>query len=323
LGARALAQVLRPIQQSFSSSAFPDLLVGLEGADDAAVWRVDAGRAIVVTTDFFTPVVDDPYDYGAIAAANSLSDIYAMGATPFLALNIAAFPEDLPLEVAAEIVRGGAEKALEANVPIVGGHTVKDKEPSTAVALGWVDPQKMMKRRSRAETLVITKCLVSVRQQPQASARQEVVEVTSWMKQLNRAAAALAAQSDVQGATDVTGFGLLGHATEMARAAGLAIVFDFPKIPFLAHARAYAEAGIFPAGAVENRDYFEESVVFDESLDVPSRMLLFDPQTSGGLLLAVPEMELAAFHRRASESQVAVWPIGRVEHGAGIRVLGA
>jgi selenide,water dikinase len=162
LSADALAQVLRPVRDIFDPASFPDLLVGLAGPDDAAVWRLSEDRGIVVTTDFFTPVVDDAYDYGSIAAANSLSDVYAMGGTPFLALNIAALPDNLPVEISTEILRGGAEKAYEAGVVIAGGHSVKDKEPKYGlVAIGFIDPRTMLTKNGlqAGDLLVLTKPL--------------------------------------------------------------------------------------------------------------------------------------------------------------------
>ena len=191
--------MLRPIKDTFSAASFPDLLIGLREPDDAAVWRLDEDRAIVVTTDFFTPVVDNAYDYGSIAAANSLSDVYAMGGQPFLALNVAALPDDLPDEISSEIIRGGAEKAREAGVVIAGGHTVKDKEPKYGlVVIGFVDPRKMLSKGGLkvGDALVLTKPLgfgvtTTALKREQADA-QDVAEAVGWMKQLNKTASQLA-----------------------------------------------------------------------------------------------------------------------------------
>lgn len=303
------------------------MLVGLREPDDAAIWRLDGERALVVTTDFFTPVVDDAYDYGAIAAANSLSDVYAMGGRPFLALNIAALPEDLPNEIASEIIRGGAEKAREAGVVVAGGHTVKDKEPKYGlVAVGFVDPRKMLSKSGLqvGDALVLTKPLgfgvtATALKREQVESR-DLQEAVDWMKRLNKAASQLAMEFGLRGGTDVTGFGLLGHSAEMAGASKVSLKFEFAKIPFIAGARKYAEKGYFAGGTFDNQSYFEPQVKFADSLDEANRMLLFDPQTSGGLLLGVPEEKLEAFLVRARESNQPVWAIGRVETGSGIHV---
>ncbi len=303
--------------------------MGLREPDDAAVWRLDEDRAIVVTTDFFTPVVDDAYDYGAIAAANSLSDVYAMGGQPFLALNVAALPDDLPNEISSEIIRGGAEKAREAGVVIAGGHTVKDKEPKYGlVVIGFVDPRQMLSKSGLkiGDSLVLTKPLgfgvttTALKQEKAAIA--DVLETVDWMKRLNKLAGQLAVDLGLSGGTDITGYSLLGHGMEMADASGLALQLDFAKIPFVAGARKYAEQGIFPGGAFDNKRHFGSQVHFSESIDEANRMLLFDPQTSGGLLLGVPEKQLESFLARAHEMGQAAWVIGRVEMGTGIEVRG-
>lgn len=303
--------------------------MGLREPDDAAVWRLDEDRAIVVTTDFFTPVVDDAYDYGAIAAANSLSDVYAMGGQPFLALNVAALPDDLPNEISSEIIRGGAEKAREAGVVIAGGHTVKDKEPKYGlVVIGFVDPRQMLSKSGLkiGDSLVLTKPLgfgvttTALKQEKAATA--DVLETVDWMKRLNKLAGQLAVDLGLSGGTDITGYSLLGHGMEMADASGLALQLDFAKIPFVAGARKYAEQGIFPGGAFDNKRHFGSQVHFSESIDEANRMLLFDPQTSGGLLLGVPEKQLESFLARAQEMGQAAWVIGRVEMGTGIEVRG-
>ena len=302
-------------------------MIGLREPDDAAVWRLDTDRALVVTTDFFTPVVDDAYDYGAIAAANSMSDVYAMGGQPFLALNVAALPDDLPNEIASEIIRGGAEKAREAGVVIAGGHTVKDKEPKYGlVVIGFVDPRKMLSKGGLkvGDALALTKPLgfgvtTTALKREQAEA-QDVAEAVNWMKQLNKNASQLANEFGLRGGTDITGYSLLGHALEMADASGVALKFEFANIPFISCARKYAEMGCFAGGAFDNQQYFGANVQFADSVDAVNQMLLFDPQTSGGLLLGVPQDKLDSFITRAKELSQAVWAVGRVETGAGISV---
>jgi selenide,water dikinase len=318
---------LRPIQNVFNPNDYPDLLVGLEDPDDAAVWQLDEKRALVVTTDFFTPVVDDPYDYGAIAAANSLSDIYAMGAQPFLALNIAALPPNLPIEISSEILRGGAEKTREANVVIAGGHTVQDKEPKYGlVALGFVDKDKMLTKTglNPGDALVLTKplgfgCTTTALKQDKADPA-DVREVVDWMKLLNRTAGLLAVEFALSAATDITGFSLLGHGLEMAVASGVALEINFEQLPFVSGAFKYAEMWTFPGGASDNRGHFSSHITFDTSISESSQMLLFDPQTSGGLLIGISQNKLEAFKKRAKELEQPVWVIGEVRKGSGIEV---
>ncbi len=319
--------MLRPVKDVFSAASFPDLLVGLRELDDAAVWRLEEDRAIVVTTDFFTPVVDDAYDYGSIAAANSLSDVYAMGGQPFLALNVAALPEDLPNEISSEIIRGGAEKAREAGVVIAGGHTVKDKEPKYGlVVIGFVDPRRMLSKGGLKEgdALVLTKPLgfgvtTTALKREQADDK-DVLEAVNWMKQLNNRASLLASEFGLRGGTDITGYSLLGHGMEMADASGVSLRFEFAKIPFISCARKYAEKGCFAGGAFDNKSHFESKVSFAGSIDEENQMLLFDPQTSGGLLLGVPWEKLDSLLARAMELDQAVWVVGSVEAGSGIKV---
>jgi selenide,water dikinase len=322
-----LTQVLRPLKDIFDPASYPDLMVGLSSPDDAAVWRLSDEQAIVITTDFFTPVVDTPYEYGAIAAANSLSDVYAMGGKPFLALNIAALPDNLPTEISSEILRGGAEKAREAGVVIAGGHTVKDKEPKFGlVAIGFVHPQKIISKGGlkAGDVLILTKPLgggVTTTALKQEKADEvHVTEAIEWMSRLNKTASELAVEFGVCGGTDITGFGFLGHAMEMAEASGVSLHVDFAKLPFLSGARVYAERGIFPGGAFDNKKYFEASVSFAEDLDEPSQMLMFDPQTSGGLLFGLDREKLSAFETRAQELDQPYWVVGEAREGQGIEV---
>ncbi len=318
------------MKEVFEGFDAPDLLVGLGAPDDAAVWRLDDARALVVTTDFFTPVVDDPYDYGAIAAANSLSDVYAMGGVPFLALNVAALPPDLPPEISAEILRGGAEKAREAGVVVAGGHTVQDKEPKFGlIALGFVDPRRAFTKAGLkvGDALVLTKPLgfgVTTTALKQDKVRPEdLAEVVGWMKQLNAGAAKLGREFEVRGATDITGFSLLGHAGEMAAASGVAVRLDFDALPLTAGATGYARQFIFPGGAHDNRAHFGPQVAFEGDFQEWEQLLLFDPQTSGGLLLGVAADRLATFMAQAEAQGQAAWVVGGAEAGTGVRVTRA
>jgi selenide,water dikinase len=289
---------------------------------------LDSTRALVVTTDFFTPVVDDPYDFGSIAAANSISDVYAMGGQPFLALNVAALLPDLPVEINAEILRGGAEKCLEAGVVIAGGHTVQDKEPKYGlVVIGFVDPQKMLTkgRVKTGDVLVLTKPLgfgvTTTALKQEKATPEDVAEVVGWMKKLNRDASALAVEFELHAGTDVTGFGLVGHGSEMAAASGVGIRFYMENIPFVSGALKYAQLRTFPGGAWDNQRYFSPRVHFEEDIPEEKQMLLFDPQTSGGLLLAIPCSRQEAFLERANEINLSVWNIGEAVEGEGIEIL--
>jgi selenide,water dikinase len=292
------------------------------------VWQLDEDRALVVTTDFFTPVVDDPYDYGAIAAANSLSDIYAMGGKPFLALNVAALPPDLPPEISAEILRGGGEKARQAGVVIAGGHTVQDKEPKYGlIAIGFLDPGKLITNHGVqvGDKLVLSKPLgfgttTTALKRGQADP-SDVAEAVEWMKRLNQSAAELALEFKVRGGTDITGFSLLGHGFEIAQASQVGLLFSFEKIPFISGAKRYAQEWIFPGGSMDNRAFFGSHVKFAPQIDEASQMLLFDAQTSGGLLLAVPPAELQAMLARAAEIDQKLWQVGEVVEGESIEVV--
>ena len=320
--------MLRPVKGVFAGLDFPDLIVGLDDPDDAAVWRIDDDRALVVTTDFFTPVVDDPYDYGAIAAANSLSDVYAMGAKPFLALNVLGLPEALAADVGGQILLGGAEKAKEAGVVLAGGHTIQDEEPKYGlIVLGFVHPDKAMTNTGAkpGDRLFLTKPLgmgvttSALKKQKAESA--DIEEAVGWMKQLNDRSAELAMECGVRGGTDISGFSLLGHATEMADGSGVGFRFNYSQIPMLEGAIQYAQDWHFPGGASNNRLYFGDRVIFSAELEEWAQMLLFDPQTSGGLLLCVPEQTVNQFTARAAEIGQPVWEIGEVVAGSGIEVL--
>jgi len=320
--------VLRPIQGIFEPADFPDLLVGMGEADDAAVWRIDEQRALVVSTDFFTPVVDDPYDYGAISAANSLSDIYAMGASPFLALNVAALPPNLPVEIGAEILRGGAEKTREAGVVLAGGHTIQDKEPKYGlIVLGFVDPARMLTKGGAhpGETLVLSKPIgfgtVTTALKNGVADPADVAEAVEWMKRLNRTASELASDFGSRGGTDITGFSLLGHAYEMASTSRVGFRFIYDKIHILNSARRYAAEWEFPGGSYDNRAYYSDNIKFDQRIDEASQMLLFDAQTSGGLLLSIPAENVNPMLDRAAQLGQDLWVIGEVVEGEGIEVV--
>jgi len=280
-----------------------------------------------VTTDFFTPVVDDAYTYGAIAAANALSDVYAMGGSPFLALNLAAFPVDLPMDTTNAIIRGGAEKAREAGVVVAGGHSIQDKEPKFGlVVIGFVDPRRYFTKGGAqlGDRLVLTKPLgfgvTTTALKRGIAADADVAEASEWMTRLNRSASEKALAANVCSVTDVTGYSLLGHAWEMASASGVGLRLVYKDLPFLKNAWRYAMQGAFAGGAADNRDYFSPHIRFAECMDETMQMLLFDPQTSGGLLMAVPQNELNSLLAAFQKSDEPVWVIGEVVEGDDIRV---
>lgn len=303
------------------------MLVGLDGPDDAAVWKISEEKAIVITTDFFTPVVDTPFEYGAIAAANSLSDVFAMGGKPFLALNISAFPPQVPDEVLSDILLGGAEKCKEAGVVVAGGHTIQDKEPKFGlVVIGFVDPNRLITKRGAkvGDALYITKPL-GVGTTTTALKREILTddllkEAVGWMSMLNDKAATLAVECGVVSGTDITGFGFIGHAMEVANASQVKFVFDFDQIPFLSNAKNFADDYVFPGGSYDNRLYFVTDTTFAQKISEPEQLLLFDAQTSGGLLLCVPPKEIDKFESLAQQTKTPIWKIGVVEQGNGIEI---
>ena len=303
------------------------MLVDLSTPDDAAVWRLDESRVLVVTTDFFTPIVDDPYSYGAIAAANSLSDIYAMGARPFLTLNIAAMPVDLDPAIIETIFRGGAEKVKEAGAVIAGGHSVQDKEPKYGlVALGIADEKELLTKKGAqaGDTLVLTKPLgtgvTTTAIMRDLGSRDHETEAVEWMTLLNRSASGLARRAGVRAATDITGFGLIGHALEMAEASGVGLEIHFEQVPLFSGALEYANLGTFPGGSLDNKKFFEDRVEFESGLTEAEQLLLFDAQTSGGLLLAVPGKLIERMAESARSEDIPFWRIGMVREGSGITI---
>lgn len=273
----------------------PDVLVGLETGDDAAVYRLRPDLALVVTTDFFTPVVDDAYTFGAIAAANALSDIYAMGAAPLMAVNLVAFPiKELPGEVLAEILRGGVEKVREAGIEILGGHSIDDHEPKYGLAvIGTVHPDRVVRNRGGriGDRLVLTKPLgtgiitTAIKHGVAPPAAQRAA--TDSMLRLNRDAAQAMEGVEVHAATDVTGFGLLGHLHYLARASGVAARVDAAAVPVLPAAEDLADAGEVPGGTRNNERFLANKVSWAAGVPAARRTVLSDAQTSGGLLIAI------------------------------------
>ena len=288
----------------------PNLLVGTNTADDAGVYRISADLALVQTVDFFTPVVDDPYWFGAIAATNALSDIYAMGGTPLTALNIAAFPVGtLSLDILAEILRGGADKIREAGATIVGGHTVDDPVPKYGLALtGLIHPDRILTNAGArpGDALVLTKPLgsgIATTAIKRGLASDQLRDtVIALMATLNRAAAEAMLEVGAHAATDITGFGLLGHLGEMAAGSGLAASVSALAVPLLPGVLAFAAQGVVPGGSRRNLEALAGRLTWDPAIDEAHRLVLGDAQTSGGLLIALPaaaaDTLLAALERR-------------------------
>ncbi len=323
-----LAQVLRPLQNQFSSEAHPELLVGLGVADDAAVYRLNEQQAIINTVDFFTPVVDEPYDYGAIAAANAMSDVYAMGGEVLFALNIAAFPPDLDPLVVTEILRGGADKVIEAGGVIAGGHTIQDKEPKYGLAVtGLVHPDHIFTKGGArpGDRLILSKPLgtgtISTALKRDIAHPDHAAAMIESMKRLNRCAAVAGQAVGVRAATDITGFGLLGHAAEMTQAGRVRFRFLMSAMPLLPGATDYAAAWIFPGGSHNNKAFYGHLVHFDANIPEDRQMLLWDAQTSGGMLLAVPAERVDDFFAECAEHQQKAWVVGEVIEGEGIEVV--
>lgn len=319
--------MLQPLQQKFKSSDYTNVIVGLDIPDDAAVIKLNDEQALVQTVDFFPPVVDDAYYYGAIAAANSISDIYAMGGTPLFALNIFAVPEDLPADIVTDIMRGGADKATEANCPIVGGHTVKDKEPKYGLCVtGLIHPSQVLKKGGArvGDALVLTKPLgvgvVTTAMKRDVCETEHIQPAIDSMARLNKIAAQVAGQFGARGGTDITGFGLIGHAIEMATHAQVRFVFDWAALPWLPGALHYGNEWIFPGGASNNQMAAEGKVFFAEDLVDWQRMMLHDPETSGGLLLPVASDKADAMIAAMHALGQAAWRIGEVQAGSGIEI---
>ena len=277
--------------------------MGYEGADDAAAVRLDDGKLIIQTVDFFTPVVDDPYEFGQIAAANALSDIYAMGGKPLFALNIVGFPiKELPKSILTEILQGGADKAAEAGIPIVGGHSIDDKEPKYGlVVTGEVDEDKMWTNAGAQpeDVLLLTKPLgtgvIATAIKKGVAAEETIFAAIQTMSELNKNAAELLSELDIHSATDVTGYGLLGHLLEMCQGSNISAEVDLKNLELLPDVRDLAESGIMAGGSRRNLEYVSDYAEFDPQLTEVDRLLAADAQTSGGLLVSLPRKDAMSF----------------------------
>ena len=316
MGPEALAQVLRPLRLQ---TAPAELLVGLHAADDAAVYRVNDQQAVISTADFFPPVVDDPYVFGAIAAANALSDVYAMGGQVLMAINLVAWPDTLESALLSEVLRGGADIVAQAGAVIAGGHSVTDKEPKYGLAVtGVVHPEHILTKggAQAGDFLILSKPLgtglITTAHKRDKVAASDLDAAISSMMLLNRNASQALAHigAGIHAVTDITGFGLLGHAWEMAAQSLTAMRIKYDALPLLPHARFYAEQGHITGGARRNETYLAPHVHIDERLDAVDREILWDPQTSGGLFAAINPGAWPSLAALAPD--ITFWRIGEV-----------
>ena len=292
IGREALSHILRHLPQVID----PNVMVGTATADDAAVYKIDEKRALVQTVDFFTPVVDNPYDYGRIAAANAISDIYAMGGRPLFALSIIAFPiETLPLSILEGIIKGGTDKAREAGIEIIGGHSIDDPEPKYGLCVTGIIEQDKVVRNDRAaagDLLILTKPLgtgiISKAIKSGDASVADIEEAVRVMTFLNRGASEAMVEAGIKAATDVTGFGLLGHLYGMLKGSHVGAVIKSSAIPVIRGVRDYAEKGFIPRGTRNNLASVDKNVVWSAAISQETKYILADAQTSGGLLISCP-----------------------------------
>lgn len=328
MGPGDLAQVLRPLAQH----SHPNLIIGLNPGDDAAVYLISPSQALVQTVDFFPPIVDDPYTFGAIAAANSMSDIYAMGGEVTLALNIVAFPEDLDKAILTSILQGGADKVREAGGIIAGGHTVTDREPKYGLSVtGLADPAQIMSKGGArpGDHLILTKPIgtgvITTAAKNDRAQPAHLQGAVDSMLRLNGPASRVLKWAGVRACTDITGFGLLGHASEMAQASGVCLRIEASAVPLLDGALDYIKDKQVPGGTGRNRDYLlstspseQARVRIDANISRDLTTLLFDPQTSGGLFAAVPADKVDVVREAMKEQGVESWEVGEVVEGRGV-----
>jgi len=325
--AKYSAARLEELLKGFVPVEAENLLVGLAPADDAAVYRLDDERALIFTLDFFPPVVDEPGDYGAIAATNALNDVFAMGGTPLLALSIAAFPEELPIEMLAEIFAAADEQVRAAGGLLAGGHTIRDAEPKYGLAvIGTVHPNGIWPKSGArpGDALFVTKPLgtglVMTGHKRWLVGTQQLERAIRWMRTLNKDAAAVLRGFDQNAVTDVTGFGLFGHTHEMADRSGVRIVLESNRFPAIDGALDLARKGVRTSGDPRNRDFAARHVASDgipETYDV----LGYDPQTAGGLLISLPHEKAFALEAEFEAKHLFLRRVGRVEEGSGVTVV--
>ncbi len=295
-----------------------NLIVGIETSDDAAVYKLTDEIAVIQTLDFFTPVVDDPYTFGQIAAANSLSDVYAMGGKPTLALNIVCFPNCLDIEILGQILKGGADKVIEAGAIVIGGHSVQDDEPKYGLSvMGIVHPDKVLKNYgcNVGDVLILTKPLgtgiISTAIKAEMASKEAYEKAVLVMSTLNKYAGEIIMEHEISACTDITGFGIMGHCYEMAKGSDVSLKLFKENIPYIKEAKEYASIGLVPEGNYNNRAYLEGKY---DLVDIPEWLedILFDPQTSGGLLVSCTKTQGAKLMSRLNELELKSQIIGEV-----------
>lgn len=297
-----------------------NVLVGLDRADDAGVYKVSEDLALIQTVDFFTPIVDDPYWFGQIAAANALSDVYAMGGIPKTAMNLVAFPaKDMGLEVLRAIIQGGIDKLAEADVVLIGGHSIEDKELKYGLSVtGFIHPRRILTKKNlhASDHLILTKPLgtgiVNTAIKARLASAELTERVTRLMAALNRTASEVLRGFQVHACTDVTGFGLLGHLAEMVEGSGKSVVIHAHQVPVLPEAEEFASMGLIPAGAYKNRDFRNHMVTFAPEVPLAIQDILFDPQTSGGLLICVAAAHADPLYQALHDKGIPAAVIGEV-----------
>ena len=306
IGPKDLSQVLRNVNSKFKDN----VIVGFDESDDAAVIALDGDKFIVQSVDFFTPIVDDPYQFGQIAAANALSDIYAMGAKPLFALNIVGFPiDELSKDILSAILKGGSDKAEEAGIPIVGGHSIDDKEPKYGLVVSGEVQKSILIKNSEAkegDTLVLTKPLgsgiISTAIKNGEASEEMINEAINCMNTLNSFAGELMHEFSVNASTDITGFGLLGHLYELCKASKVSAKIKFDSIPFLNGISTLASNGNISGGTKRNLEYISDFVDFSKQLNNTEKLMLSDAQTSGGLLVALPQSKATEYAKQCIEA---------------------
>jgi len=325
--AKYSAARLEELLKGFVPVDAENLLVGLAPADDAAVYKLDDERALIFTLDFFPPVVDDPGDYGAIAATNALNDVFAMGGTPLLALSIAAFPEELPVEVLAAVFAAADAQVRAAGGLLAGGHTIRDDEPKYGLAVvGTVHPDGIWPKNGAAagDALFLTKPLgtglIMSGHKKGLTGSQPLDRAVSWMRTLNAAAADVLRGFEPNAVTDVTGFGLFGHAHEVADRSGVRLVIEGDRVPAIDGALDLARKGVRTSGDPRNRDFAARHVSIDPQVSAATDALGFDPQTAGGLLVSLPREKTPALEAAFESKHLFLRRIGHVEEGAGVVV---
>ncbi len=307
------------------------MLVGFETFDDAAVYKITDDIALILTIDFFPPIVDDPYQFGAIAAVNAVSDVFAMGGEVIMATNLASFPANIETEVIGQILQGGADKIYEAGGIVVGGHSTRDKEPKYGLSvLGKVNPNKIWRNIGAeiGDVIILTKPLgtgvITTSLKGDMLSTEDAKETLESMLKLNRSAKELLEQVTVHSATDITGFGLLGHIYEMAKnknGENIQITIEANEIPLLPYALEQSKLGMLTAGCWVNRDFLEDKINIDENIPEDLIDLLFDSETSGGLLVSIPADELTEIENLFNIVNEKYWIIGYVEEGKGVSVI--